>query len=81
MSASDAPQDPRCTAAIEDLQVRLAFFEHTLEQLDEVVRQVADENVRLKRELNDLRERVSSGGEGLLPSMENDPLAEKPPHY
>ncbi len=79
---SDAlPQDARCQAGIEDLQIRLAFLEHTIEQLDSVVREVADENLRLKRELKELSERVATGGEGLLPDANVDLDHEKPPHY
>lgn len=75
------PQDPRCESAIEDLQVRLAFLQHTVEQLDEVVRELGDDNVRLKRELKELRDRVSTGTEGLLPDQDGDLASEKPPHY
>lgn len=77
----ETPQDSRCTAAIEDLQVRLAFLQDTVEQLDGVVRELGDDNVRLKRELRELRERVSSGTEGLLPDQDGDLASEKPPHY
>jgi len=64
---------------LEDLEVKLAFFEHALSQLDEVVRELADDNARLKREVTELRGRVTAAvGSG--PDM--DPAQyQVPPHY
>lgn len=66
-------------ARMEDLEVKLAFLEHALAQLDGVVRELADDNVRLKREVADLRERLNTAvGSG--PQM--DPAQyQVPPHY
>ena len=67
--------DPR----IQDMEVKIAFLEHALSQLDEVVREVADDNVRLKREVAELRERLQAAmgtGEAMDPER-----YQVPPHY
>lgn len=58
---------------VEALEVKVAFQEHTITQLDEVVRQLADELERVRRELTELREEHAA-------SLE-PPIDEKPPHY
>lgn len=59
---------------IEELEVKVAYLERTLTDLDEIVREFADRVVTLEREVRLLRQ-----------SAENDALAgdgvEKPPHY
>jgi uncharacterized coiled-coil protein SlyX len=64
---------------IDDLEVKIAFLEHTLSQLDDVVRELADENRLLKREIIELRQRMMAGGN---PGDEMDPERyQVPPHY
>lgn len=58
---------------LEALEVKVAFQEHTIAQLDEVVRELADRLERVQRQLTELREEHSSN----LPA----PIDEKPPHY
>jgi uncharacterized coiled-coil protein SlyX len=64
---------------INELQVRIAFLEDTLSQLDQVVRELSDENRVMGRELKDLKAKVAAGGtvDGGSSSLED----EKPPHY
>ncbi len=64
---------------IEDLEVKLAYLERTVTELDEVLREVADDNRRLKREMTELRERVLRAmGDG----TDMDPeIHQVPPHY
>mgnify|MGYP000385925135 CR=1 FL=1 len=66
-------EDPR----LEAMEVKLAYLEHALAQLDEVVRELADDNLRLKREVVELRERLASGSG---PEMDPDRY-QVPPHY
>lgn len=56
----------------EDLEVRLAFHEHHLAELDQVIRSLRDEVDRLRDELRELRDQRPLG--------EHDP-DQKPPHY
>lgn len=56
-----------------DLEVKLAFIERHLLDLDGVVRQLSDRVDALGRELVELRDQ----GPGEKPSLES----EKPPHY
>jgi uncharacterized coiled-coil protein SlyX len=66
-------------ARLEDLEVKVAYLEHTLSQLDEVVRDLADDNLRLKREVAELRERLTAAvGSG--PEMDPSQY-QVPPHY
>lgn len=60
------------TDGIEDLQVRLAFHEHHLAELDAVIRELRDQVDRLREEVRELREQRPMGDE--------DP-DQKPPHY
>ncbi|HCH62992.1 MAG: SlyX protein [Deltaproteobacteria bacterium] len=64
---------------LEDMEVKIAFLENALSQLDEVVRELADDNVRLKREVAELRERMQAAmgaGEAMDPER-----YQVPPHY
>lgn len=63
---------------IEDLEVKVAFLEHTLSQLDEVVRELADDNVALKRQVVELTERVKAASQGA--DIDASPH-QVPPHY
>jgi uncharacterized coiled-coil protein SlyX len=66
-------------ARLEDMEVKMAFLEHSLSQLDEIVREVSEDNLRLKREVGDLRQRLQAAmgsGEGMDPER-----YQVPPHY
>lgn len=65
------------TERIDDLEVRYAFQEDTLRQLDEVVRQLGDELRALKAEVTELRAQLAETPEGAPNKLED----EKPPHY
>ena len=72
---SPTSPDPR----LEDMEVKMAFLEHALSQLDEVVRELADDNVRLKRTVAELQERLQAAmgtGEAMDPER-----YQVPPHY
>ena len=68
------------SAPIEDLQVRIAFLDDLVEQLNEqVIRQNA-EIADLKKQMQLLYQRVESAdlSEGIEAF---DPLSDRPPHY
>jgi len=58
---------------VTDLEIKVAFLEHSLSQLDDVMRQMRDEMDRMSGDIGDLRKVAES----LVPAHEN----EKPPHY
>ena len=57
---------------IQALEERMAWYERQLHELDAVVRELADEVVRLRRELDEVQK-----GEG--PGI--GPADDRPPHY
>ncbi len=63
MSSNDtrdpSATDPSLEQRVEELEIRAAFQERALEELDEVVRQYADKVARLERELDALQGRVA----------------------
>jgi SlyX protein len=61
---------------VEDLEVRYAFQEDLLRQLDEVIQQQAARIDALTRELEGLRAQLAQGSAG-----GNTLQDEKPPHY
>lgn len=64
------------------LEEQLAWFEHTVQSLDEVVRSLSSDNQRLRRELGELTEAVQA--QSLEPAsarLAEDLNYEKPPHY
>lgn len=66
-------------ARLEDLETRYAFQEEALRQLDEVVRELADQVARLESDNEVLRARLQElGGEVETPT---DPAEDRPPHY
>ena len=68
------------SAPIEDLQVRIAFLDDLVEQLnDQVIRQNA-ELADLKKQMRILYQRVESSDltDGIATF---DPMADRPPHY
>jgi SlyX protein len=58
---------------IEDLEVKIAFLEHTVAELDGVVRETRDELDRLRRDIVTLQEQTTA----MMPATEDT----KPPHY
>ncbi len=65
--------DKSLSERVEELEIRSAFQEDLLRDLDEVIRTQADQIDRLQRELISLREQIAQEGEA--------PEDEKPPHY
>jgi len=59
---------------LEDLEVKVAYLESLVMDLDALLRQVADRNADLDRELTAIREQV-------LPGDVTAAAVEKPPHY
>ena len=65
---------------IEDLQVRIAFLDDLVEQLNDQVARQNTEIVDLHKKMQLLYQRVESSdlSEGIAPF---DPMTNKPPHY
>ncbi|WP_130804146.1 SlyX family protein [Acinetobacter ihumii] len=68
------------SAPIEDLQVRIAFLDDLVEQLNTQLALQSMEIADLKKQMQLLYQRVESAdmSEGIAPF---DPLSNKPPHY
>ena len=68
------------SAPIEDLQVRIAFLDDLVEQLNDQVAQQTLEIADLKKQMSLLYQRVESSdrSEGIA---DFDPVADRPPHY
>ena len=67
------------TERITDLEVRIAFLEKSLGELDEVVREVADQLQSTRSALHELREQVNRGDDGQ--ARPHSLVEERPPHY
>jgi uncharacterized coiled-coil protein SlyX len=65
-------------ARIEDLEVRCAYLERLLAELDAVVRETADELGRVGRVVADLRRQAESAASDVPWRSAEE---EKPPHY
>lgn len=61
---------------VVDVEVKMAFLEKGLLDLDAVVRELAEELREVRRELAYLRERVDAGQD-----VSTRPEEERPPHY
>ena len=59
-----------------DLEIKLAFQERLIRELDAHVRELGDRLVKTERELEQLKQTVRTGGEVPLGAQN-----EKPPHY
>jgi uncharacterized coiled-coil protein SlyX len=57
----------------QELEIKIAYVEHHVAELDAIVRGLSDEIVRLRKEMAEIREGV--------PSAEGSTGHEKPPHY
>lgn len=62
---------------MEDLEVRMAYLEHTVEALNQVVIKQQDRIDLLVAELMRTKQQVESGAEFVRPQSEERP----PPHY
>ena len=61
---------------ILDLEIKLAFQERLIRELDAHVRELGDRVIKTERELGELKQTIRSGGEPPLGAQ-----SEKPPHY
>ncbi|WP_326519201.1 SlyX family protein [Acinetobacter sp. CAAS 2-6] len=68
------------SAPIEDLQVRIAFLDDLVDQLNQQMALQTQEIATLKKQMQLLYQRVESAdlSEGIAPF---DPLTNRPPHY
>ncbi len=68
------------SAPIEDLQVRIAFLDDLVDQLNEQLIIQGQELADLKKQMRILYQRVDASdiSDGIAPF---DPLTNKPPHY
>ena len=71
---------PSFSAPIEDLQVRIAFLDDLVEQLNDQVIHQSMEIADLKKQMQFLYQRVESSdlSDGIATF---DPMADRPPHY
>ena len=68
------------SAPIEDLQVRIAFLDDLVEQLNDQVAQQGLEISDLKKQMQLVYQRVESSD--LSEGIANfDPMSDRPPHY
>jgi uncharacterized coiled-coil protein SlyX len=65
-------------ARVEDLEVRYAYLERLLQDLDTVVRETADELVRIGRVVTELRRQAESTSSEVPRRSAEE---ERPPHY
>lgn len=69
-----APHDP--AEYVIDLEVKLAYQERLIRDLDKLVREFGDRLTKAERELGELKQSVRAGGE-----VPMGPANEPPPHY
>ena len=65
-----------------DIEIRMAYLENSVQTLDKVIQELGDTLDRTRRELNAVKEAMtsySSGKENL--SSTEQMLQDKPPHY
>ena len=75
---TDDDQARATQARIETLETRVAFMDHTVSQLDDVVTTLRAEVTRLEEVNRYLIERVRELGDPLAPANTGE---ERPPHY
>jgi uncharacterized coiled-coil protein SlyX len=61
---------------IVDLEVKLAYQERLIRELDAHVRELGDRLIKTERELIEIKQAIKTGGEVPLGAA-----TEKPPHY
>ena len=69
--------DDKTTSRIEDLEVRMAFLEKSINDLDQVIQELAVQLDQTRNTVRQLREQVQSDPL----TIRGDPLDEVPPHY
>jgi uncharacterized coiled-coil protein SlyX len=67
--------DPTDAERLEDLEVKLAFQDRLIRELDALVRTFVDRIVAAEREIEQLKAGIRS------PEIPLGPANEKPPHY
>ncbi len=72
---SAVAHDPELTERVEDLEVKLAFQDKLIRELDALVRQFGDRLDAMDRELKELKQTLRS------PEPVLGPGNEPPPHY
>ncbi|MDG1478470.1 MAG: SlyX family protein [Myxococcota bacterium] len=79
MSRQDtmAQDDGKLEQRVENLEVRIAFIEKSISDLDQVIQQLAGELDHTRHTLKQLREQVQSDSL----TVRGDPMDEVPPHY
>jgi SlyX protein len=70
-------QEAMMNKRIEDIEVRMAYLEHTVEELNQVVIKQQERIDLLVAELMRTKQQVESGAEFVRPLSEETP----PPHY
>ncbi len=68
--------EPELRECLVDLEVKLAFQERLIRDLDALVREFAARLDKTERELEQLKQSVRGGGE-----VPTGPANEPPPHY
>ena len=64
---------------IQRLEEKIAYLERHVAEQDKAMLELVEDAVRLRREVQALRDRLESGGPGDSPVR--TPLEERPPHY
>jgi uncharacterized coiled-coil protein SlyX len=64
---------------VDDLEVRMAFLERTVQELDDVAREAHDEIAVLRDAIRKLTERLDQGADAAV--HVGSPEDEVPPHY
>ena len=62
---------------LEDLEIRMAFLEKGLSELDEVVRQIGDQMEFTQQAIRQMREQIQADAL----TIRGDAMDEVPPHY
>ncbi len=79
MSQPD-PTAAQLEARVTALEEQLAWLQHTVSALDEVVRALGADNQRLRSEIGELTDQIAAAGE-LAAQGAPTLLEERPPHY
>ena len=69
--------DEKTASRIEDIEVRMAFLEKSINDLDQVIQELAVQLDQTRNTVRQLREQVQSD----TLTIRGDPLDEVPPHY
>jgi len=64
---------------IEELEIKVAFLEQSLHDLDQVTQNLSRQNSILIDQIEELRNQLRSGV--VIQTVDGDPLSEVPPHY